>query len=199
MSLIYTSQSINLRKNNSRPDLIENIISLDDQCHLNKIKCKFVWCSAHVDLPGNELADRAAKNGLKGSVGENSPLAIIEIHSVIWNHKKLKMTKRIAKQQNKQPIPQQGISLRPPHCSSTSQMVDKCVTRLRLNNNLLPGNISQYILGGSPICTKCSVRNTTEHFLLYCRVGAQESKDKTIQCHTKHSWLAFLRHWRHIS
>ena len=163
-------QSINLRKSNSRPDLIENIISLNDQCHLNNIKVKFAWCPAHVDLPGNELADRAAKDGLKGSVGENIPLAITEIYSVIRSHKKLKMTKRLAEQQHKQPFTQQGISLRPPHCYSTNRMVDKCVTRLRLNNNLLSGSIGQYILGVSPICPKCSVRNTTEHFMLHCNV-----------------------------
>ena len=80
------------------------------------------------------------------------------------------MTKRHAEQKQKQSIPQQGISLRPPHCYSTNQMVDNCLARLRLNNNLLPGNICQYILGGSPICLRCSVRNTTEHYLLHCRV-----------------------------
>ena len=34
----------------------------------------------------------------------------------------------------------------------------------------------KYILGGSPTCPRCRVRNTTEHFLLHC-------KDTIIQYH----------------
>ena len=60
-------QSINSRNSNSRPDLIENTISLQDQCHLNDIKVNFVWCPAHVNLEGNELADGAAKNAPRSS------------------------------------------------------------------------------------------------------------------------------------
>ena len=70
-------QSINVRKNNYRH------MTPNDQYHLNNIKVQFWWCPAHVDLPGNELAERAEKNGLKGSVGENIHLAITEIYSII--------------------------------------------------------------------------------------------------------------------
>ena len=54
-------QSLSLRNSNSRPDLLENILSLYDQCHLNGTQVNLVWCPAHVGVKGNEIADGEAK------------------------------------------------------------------------------------------------------------------------------------------
>ena len=60
------------------------------------------------------------------------------------------------------------MSFRPPHKYSTSNRLDKCVTRLRLGYNLLPGSLGHHIVGVSAICPTCGVKNTTDHFLVNC-------------------------------
>ena len=169
-------QSINLRNSNSRPDLIENIISLHDQCYVNDIQVKLMWCPAHVDVKGNELADRAAKDGLSCSVVDIIPLAKSEIYSIIRSVKKQKWSKGLADSTHSQPIPSEGASLSGPHRYSTCKKVDKCVTRLRLGYNLLPGSMGRFILGKPKACPKCVVPDTTEHFLLHCGVHGEARK-----------------------
>ena len=46
-----------LRNSNSQPDLLKNILSIYDQCHLNKSEVTLMWCPAYVGLTGNEIAD----------------------------------------------------------------------------------------------------------------------------------------------
>ena len=75
-------QPLSLRNSNSRPDLLENILSIYDQCHLNNSGVTLVWCPAHVGLDGNEVADDAAKRALEGPVGDKIPLATHEVYSI---------------------------------------------------------------------------------------------------------------------
>ena len=163
-------QSLSLRNSNSRPDLLENILSIYDQCHLNKSEVTFVWCPAHVGFMGNEIADDAAKRALEGPVGEKIPLATKELYSMTKISIKEKWSKGLAQRLKGQPYHGSGVSFRPPHSYSTNKRVDKCVTRLRLGYNLLPGSLGHHIIGGSAICPTCGVRNSTEHFLLDCSV-----------------------------
>ena len=163
-------QSLSLRNSNSRPDLLENILSIYDQCHLNNSEVTLVWCPAHVGLDGNELADDAAKRALEGPVGDKIPLATHEVYSILKTSVKEKWSKGLAEKLKSQPLYGNGVSFRPPHKYSTNKRVDKCVTRLRLGYNLLPGSLGHHIIGGSAICPTCGVRNSTEHFLLDCSV-----------------------------
>ena len=64
-------QSIQTRNSDSRPDLLENILSLNDQCQLNGSNISLVWCPAHVGLVGNEMADRVAKDAIDGPVRDH--------------------------------------------------------------------------------------------------------------------------------
>ena len=163
-------QSLSLRNSNSRPDLLENILSIYDQCHVNKSEVSLVWCPAHVGLIGNEIADGAAKRALEGPVGDKIPLATKELYSMTKISIKEKWSKGLAQRLKGQPYYGSGVSFRPPHSYSTNKRLDKCVTRLRLGYNLLPGSLGHHIIGGSAICPTCGVRNSTEHFLLNCGV-----------------------------
>ena len=163
-------QSIKSKSSNSRPDIIENTISLQDQCQQNDIQVNLVWCPAHVNLEGNELADGAAKNALRSLVCEKVPLAKTEMYSLIKCKMSHKWTERLLTLPKGQPLPVSGSSLRPPTDYSYSYKLDKCVTRLRLGYSLLPGSLGQHILGISPNCPKCDVRLTAEHFLMDCGV-----------------------------
>ena len=156
-------QSLSLRNSNSRPDLLENILSIYDQCHLNKSEVTFVWCPAHVGFTGNKMADGAARHALEGPVGDNIPLATKELYSMTKISIKEKWSKGLAQRLKGQPYYGSGVSFRPPH----SYLANK---RLRLGYNLLPGSLGHHIIGGSAICPTCGVRNSTEHFLLDCGV-----------------------------
>ena len=65
------------------PDRRGKIISIHDQCIVNELHGKCVWVPAHLDLPGNELTDRAAKDELRSSVSDKVSLAASEIYSLI--------------------------------------------------------------------------------------------------------------------
>ena len=67
----------------SRPDRLENILSANDQCHLNGSEVTFVWCPVHVGFMGNELADGAAKRAPLGPTGDKIPLATTEVCSIL--------------------------------------------------------------------------------------------------------------------
>ena len=161
-------QSLSLRNSNSRPDLLENIISANDQCHLNGSEVTFVWCPAHVGFMGNEIADGAAKRALDGPVSDGIPLATTEVYSILKTSIKNKWSKGLADRLLGQPFYGNGVSFRPPHKYSASNRLDKCVTRLRLGYNLLPGSLGHHIAGVSAICPTCGVKNTTDHFLVKC-------------------------------
>ena len=161
-------QSLSLRNSNSRPDLLENLLSANDQCHLNGSEVTFVWCPAHVGFMGNEIADGAAKRALDGPVRDDIPLATTEVYSILKTSIKNKWSKGLAVRLSCQPFYGNGVSFRPPHKYSTSNRLDKCVTRLRLGYNLLPGSLGHHIAGVSAICPTCGVKNTTDHFLVKC-------------------------------
>ena len=76
-------QPLSSRNSNSQPDLLENLLSANDQCHLNGSEVTFVWCPAHVGFTGNEIADGAAKRALDDSVGDETPLATTEVYSIL--------------------------------------------------------------------------------------------------------------------
>ena len=163
-------QSLSLRNNNSRPDLLENILSIYDQCHLNKSEVTFVWCPAHVGFTGNEMSDGAVRRALEGPVGDSIPLATKKLYSMTKISMKEKWSKGLAQRLKGQLYYGSEVSFRPPHSYSVNKRLDKCVTHLRLGYNLLPGSLGHHIIGGLAICPTCGVRNSTEHFLLDCGV-----------------------------
>ena len=168
-------QSLSLRNSNSRPDLLENILSLYDQCHLNGTQVNLVWCPAHVGV-----------RGTRSLMGRQSALWTVrleikyhwqpELYSIIKGSIKEKWSKGLADRLKGQPYHGNGVSFRPPCRYSSSNRVDKCVTHLRLGYNLLPSSIGYHVIGVSAICPTCGVRNSTDHFLLHCRVHREARK-----------------------
>ena len=77
----------------------------------------------------------------------------------------------------KQTFRRTSVNLRRPVQYSLNKRIDKCITRLRVGANLLPGNRGTYILKTDKECAQCRRRFTTEHFLLHCSVH-QEHRTK---------------------
>ncbi|KAH3890427.1 hypothetical protein DPMN_014508 [Dreissena polymorpha] len=58
----------------SRPDILTSILELHQQCLDKSLKVTLEWCPAHVNISGNEQADRGAKEGLlRGAYGWGTP------------------------------------------------------------------------------------------------------------------------------
>ena len=161
-------QSLSLRNSNSRPDLLENILSANDQCHLNDSEVTFVWCPAHVGFMGKELAGGAAERALVGPIIDKIPLATTEVYTILKTSVKEKWSKALSDRLKSEPLYGNGVSSRPPLKYLTSNRVDKCVTLPRLCHNLLPWSLGHHILRCSAICPICGVCNSPEHFLLDC-------------------------------
>lgn len=164
--------SLKTNHSQSRPDILTEIIILYNQCLKNNLEVTLVWCPAHVGLSGNERADRAAKEGLNHEeVDTVMGLAPTEIYSIIRKRVMQRWKDSIAAGPPLGPAYNtQGPSLRRPVCYSKNSRLDKCITRLRLGTNLLPGSVGQYIKKLDPTCARCGVKNDTEHFLMHCSV-----------------------------
>ena len=163
--------SLQTRNSRSRPDLLTEVLVLYNQCLELGLKVTLEWCPAHVGIPGNEKADRAAKDGLLyTSVSDVVPLAPTEIYSMSRKHLLHKWNLSMIGREFKQTYNRSSVNLRRPAQYSSNYRVDKCVTRLRVGASLLPGSTGEFILGTGRDCTQCGVRYTTEHFLLDCHV-----------------------------
>ncbi|KAH3726394.1 hypothetical protein DPMN_052256 [Dreissena polymorpha] len=57
-------ESIKNRNSRSRPDILASILELHQQGLDKSLKVTLVWCPAHVNISGNEQADRGANEGL---------------------------------------------------------------------------------------------------------------------------------------
>jgi ribonuclease HI len=158
--------SIKSGNSRSRPDILTDILEINHILVSCKLKTVFVWCPAHIGVYGNELADRAAKSGLSHPTIDNSvKLAPTEVYSMVRKN----MLERWEKSLNER-LPDSGYSvgLGRPMVYSDNFRVDKCITRLRLGTNLLPGSAGQHILKVDPICPQCRVKYTVTHFLTEC-------------------------------
>lgn len=162
--------SLQSRHRKSRPDLLNDIIKLYNEGSRMNLQVTIAWCPAHIGITGNELADRAAKSGLEHNRVENNvKLAPTEIYSVARAHSIKTWNTCLIGRPFRQTY-RRSVSLSRPMPYSDSVRLDKCITRLRLGINLLPGSTGQYILNMDPICPRCRVKYTTEHFLLDCSV-----------------------------
>ena len=163
--------SLQTRNSRSRPDLLTEVLVLYNQCLELGLKVTLEWCPAHVGIPGNEEADRAAKEGLMyGSVSDSVPLAPTEIYSMSRKHLLHKWSASMLGREFKQTFSRNSVNLRRPMQYSTIHRVDSCITRLRVGATLLPGSRGRFILKSGQDCTQCDVKYTAEHFLLDCRV-----------------------------
>lgn len=161
--------SLQSRNSKSRPDLINDIVKLYNEGWNRNLQVTIAWCPAHIGITGNELADRAAKSGLEHTNVENSvKLAPTEIYSIVRTQTINRWSQTLLNKPFRQTYRRSSVGLGRPVPYSHSIKMDKCITRLRLGTNLLPGNAGQHILKSDPVCPMCRVRYTTEHFLLDC-------------------------------
>ncbi|KAH3704769.1 hypothetical protein DPMN_079830 [Dreissena polymorpha] len=109
------------------------------QCLDKSLKVTLVWCPAHVNISGNKQADRVAKKGLlRGAVDAGEPLAPTEIYSLTkkfvvdkWNLRTDNLSSR------RHTFTRPAKALRLPVRYSASIVLDRAITRLRVETTLL--------------------------------------------------------------
>lgn len=172
--------SIQNSKSESRPDLLQEIISLTDKIQKQKTDLTLAWVPAHVNIRGNEIADQAAKSSLRKYEQDiDVPLSQNEIYTLIntqinnqwkeewdkesrgrWHYKILNGT--ITKLNSFQLLNNQD---------------DKNISRLRLGKTGLKAHLATIIQNSSPTCPACQEHDETiEHYLLQCIKHSKERR-----------------------
>jgi len=161
--------SIKQNYSESRPNLFNELMLLLNRLDVNKIK--IVWIPSHVDLTGNENADRLAKEALSlENISSTNYLEIQEIRPLIKDYiinkwqleynieNKGKLYKTIC------PIVSTNIKFCDPYRHKEVQ-----INRLRIgvaNTNKRLFQMGKHING---LCDTCQVMESVEHLLLECK------------------------------
>ncbi|KAI5747058.1 hypothetical protein M8J77_010637 [Diaphorina citri] len=130
---------------------------------------KFFWCPSHVGIAGNDAADREAKSAL-GTQITHSPLFLEEIKSLTRNHFLHTWNSTWAATNpthNKLRRIKSSISPWSTSCQK-SRLDEVCLMRLRIGHTKITHSFL-FRREDPPVCDKCNVPLTVEHFVLSCR------------------------------
>ena len=153
----------------SRPNLFNELLDLLNKLLPNKVK--FIWIPSHVDISGNERADKLAKEALEiEDVNSTNYLETDEIKTLIKPY-------IINKWQTEYNNNNKGYLYKSicPDVSTLIKFTDPCrhkevqISRLRLGVALT--NHRLYRIGRHPdgLCSLCQTPDTIQHLLLQCK------------------------------
>jgi len=163
-------QSIEKNRSTSRPNLIEEISDLASSLRNEDRDTILVWIPSHVNISGNEMADKLAKEAteresIEMDIGletnETTPM-IIDYVDRIWqnewtNSKVGKICREI------QPTVSRNIKY-----SNTHRATEVLITRIRLGRCRLNYWLHQIRGHTDGLCEHCLIPETIQHYLINC-------------------------------
>jgi ribonuclease HI len=161
--------SIKENKCSSRPNLFNELHLQLNQIDPNRIN--MVWIPSHVDLTGNERADKLAKEALSlDNINSTNYLEMQEIYPLIKEY-------ILNKWQLEYDIDEKGLFYKNicPNVSTNIKFLDPSrqrevqITRLRLGVALTNKKLFQMGKHPNGFCDVCQVKETVEHLLLECK------------------------------
>ena len=159
-------QSIAAAHNDSHPitrDIKRQINQITDQ---NR-EVKIIWIPGHANIVGNERADKAAKASLRDPPNNSLPCPVSDYLNVIYASYK----KYVQFEWDVNPHyyfhPIKPIIGHWPTAYQNTRLKEVIIARLRIGHTKLT---HEYIFdqGPPPICQRCNIRYTIEHFLIHC-------------------------------
>jgi len=161
--------SIKKNKSDSRPNLFNELMMQLNSLESNQIK--MIWIPSHVDIKGNERADKLAKEALSlENINSTNYLEIQELNTLIkdyiinkWQidyniHDKGKFYKSIC------PLVSTNIKFSDPYRHKEVQ-----IGRLRLGVAITNKRLFQMRKHPTGFCDTCEVTESIEHILLECK------------------------------
>ena len=138
------------------------------------------YVPSHVGVPGNEKVDELAKAGhIKDET--QFPLDKSEIKVKIKEKMMNSWKQKYEIEKNN------GLHLgkikkdlkKWPWTRNKCRRTETALCRLRIGHVGLKGHLNRFQLTNSPLCERCNVEETTEHFLLHCQNYAEERRKMT--------------------
>jgi kelch-like protein 2/3 len=157
--------------------LVSRILSIVTS--LKRDKFTLAWVPSHMDIYGNEQADKVAKSALQLPNITAAPLSLSDLGRVITTH--YRECWSTAWQAQREEV----LRIKPTPSNSTPLDLPRpqqvCVSRLRLQTCLLTHG--HYFSGDPrPICNPCSCPLTLDHLLLHCTVHSAHRHPLLVEC-----------------
>ncbi|XP_044575248.1 uncharacterized protein LOC123259049 [Cotesia glomerata] len=172
-SIIFSDSMSSLRaiKNQFTTNpIIQNIHqALDHLGSLQKL-VSFVWTPAHVGIPGNELADEAAKAATSEDCPSTTPLTLTEAYKLIHNTIKNHWNTIWLQSKSKLHDFRRNIFETAPISGRWEQRV---LTRIRIGHTHLSHS---HLFSKEPhtICQRCNAPFTVKHLMIECNQYEQD-------------------------
>ena len=137
---------------------------------------ELVWIPSHVDIHGNEMADKLAKEALSIShINSTKYIEIPEVYPMINSYiiKKWQIEYTKYDQRGrfyKELYPNVNTEIKYLHVDHNRKK-EVQLTRLRLGHVNLNDRLNNLKLHPTGLCDMCNVRETISHLLLHCKKG----------------------------
>jgi len=162
--------SLKRYQSKSRPTLFDETVEMYNRITLSS--CEIIWIPSHVDIYGNEIADKLAKEALNiAYINSTEYIELPEVYPMIKSY-------IINKWQSEYSSDQRGrfykalyptVSTDIKYLEYQNRKKEVQLTRLRLGHVNLNNRLYNLKIHPTGLCDMCNVRETTVHLLLHCQ------------------------------
>ena len=174
-------QALQVGRSKTRPDKINDILKLLDGAKSKGSIINIEWIPSHVGIPGNEIADVAAKDAMTNGIQDNTRPTKFEIYPVINAAIMSKWQKEWDHPPNGRYTGRAYHSVQPKVKKDTimysdNRVHDKAYTRLRLGHSKLGFHC---VWEKEGICKRCDGNSflTDEHIFFECPAYIEQRRD----------------------